>query len=146
VRGLVFVLQAKIALTVLPWCIPLLLFPAEFLAELGFPVPVPEIFFRLLGMAYLALVLGYWFGLQQLRAGTYPSTAVWVGILSNGGACTLLGTHGFQAAWSGWGTFAQIFMWASLAGTGAITAGLVVFGPCRAESSSAAAANESPAA
>ncbi len=59
-RDLDFVLRAKIALTVVAWCIPLLLFPASLLARLGFPIPTPDVFVRLLGMAYLAL--GYGFG------------------------------------------------------------------------------------
>ena len=128
-RGLDLVLRAKIALTMVAWCIPLLLFPASAFTALGFPAPTPEVFVRLLGMAYLALVLGYGLGLQQLRAGAYPQATVWVGILSNGGACGLLVLHAIQGAWSGWGALAQGFMWISLAGTGAITAGLVAFGP-----------------
>ena len=71
-------------------------------------------------------------GLGQLRRGVFPSPAVRVGIVSNGGACALLALHALQGAWSAWGGFAQLFMWAALAGTGAITAGLVAFGPCRA--------------
>ena len=127
--GLKVVLEAKIALTVLAWCIPLLLFPSSLLERLGFPSPSPEVFVRLLGMAYSALVLGYWFGLQQVRQGAYPMATVWVGILSNGGACALLVGHAATGAWSTWGGFAQASMWLSLIGTGSITAGLVFFGP-----------------
>ena len=127
-RGLDLVLQAKIALTVLAWCIPLLLFPAGLLEWLGFVVPEPRVFLRLLGMAYAALVLGYMLGLQQLRAGVFPAQAVRVGVLSNGGACALLVLYAVRGAWSDLGAFAQVFMWGSLLGTGAITLGLVVFG------------------
>ncbi len=141
-----FVLKAKIALTVVAWCVPLLFFPADLFVRLGFPSPTPEVFVRLLGMAYLALVLGYGLGLRQSQRGVYPAQAVWVGILSNGGACTLLVLHAAQGAWSGWGLLAQAFMWASLVGTGAITAGLVVFGPCRAITDRTAPAGRSPGA
>ncbi len=83
--GLARVLQAKIAITVLAWRGPLLTFPSDLFVQLGFPPPEPEGFVRLLGMAYLALTLGYWFGLQELRNGTYPAATVRVGIVSNGG-------------------------------------------------------------
>ena len=58
------VLFIKILLTVFIWCIPLLFYPATWLHWLGFPVPEPQIFLRLLGMAYTALVVGYCFGLR----------------------------------------------------------------------------------
>ena len=128
-RGLDVVLQAKIALTLVAWCVPLLLFPASLFERLGFPTPSPAVFLRLLGMAYLALVLGYALGLRQLRGGSYPAATVWVGVLSNGGACALLTLHALLGAWSEWGAFARLFMGGSLVGTGAITAGLLVFGP-----------------
>ena len=129
--GLSRVLAVKIALTVAVWCIPLLFFPSALLLSLGFPVPEPQIFLRLLGMAYIALVVGYCFGLKACAEGTYPAGVVWVGIVSNGGACLLLAIGAMLGVWAGWGTTAQAIMWASLLGTAAITAGLVWFGPGR---------------
>jgi hypothetical protein len=124
------VLAAKIVLTVLVWCIPLLLFPASVLRWLGFEVPEPPLFLRLLGMAYSALVIGYGFGLRESLRGVYPAASVWVGMVSNGGACLLLVIAAIQGAWAHWGVIAQSVMWGSLVGTGLITAGLIRFGPC----------------
>jgi hypothetical protein len=121
---------AKIVLTISAWCIPLLLLPASVLQWLGFPVPVPTIFLRLLGMAYAALVVGYAFGLRSALRRDYPAGAVWVGIVSNGGAFLLLCIAAMQATWASWGGFARLVMWVSVAGTGLITLGLVIFGPC----------------
>lgn len=125
------VLLAKIALTVAAWCVPLLLLPASLLEAMGFPVPEPRLFLRLLGMAYTALVVGYAFGLRSVRRGEYPEGVVWVGIVSNGGACLILLLAAALGTWSAWGGFAQVVMWGSLLGTGGITAGLVRFGLLR---------------
>ncbi len=125
------ILAFKIALTVAVWCIPLLLFPTTWLLALGFPVPEPQLFLRLLGMAYTALVVGYGFGLRAASRGAYPAGVVWVGIVSNGGACVMLAIGAAFGVWAAWGTIAQAIMWGSLLGTAAITAALVRFGPCR---------------
>jgi hypothetical protein len=130
-RALSRLLALKIALTLAVWCVPLLLFPPGWLAALGFPLPEPLLFLRLLGMAYLALVLGYAFGLGAARRGTYPAAVVWVGIVSNGGACLLLALAALAGTWASWGAIAPALMWASLFGTGAIAAGLVWLGPMR---------------
>jgi hypothetical protein len=129
--GLTRILAIKITLTVIVWCIPLLLFPTRLLLSLGFPVPEPQIFLRLLGMAYTALVVGYGFGLRASSRGSYPAGVVWVGIVSNGGACLLLAVGAMLGVWDSWGVVARAIMWSSLLGTGAIAVGLVVFGPCR---------------
>lgn len=127
-NALAQVLAVKIALTLSAWCVPLLLFPKPLLLWLGFPVPEPALFLRLLGMAYVALIVAYGFGLQAARRGEYPAGVVWVGVVSNGGACLLLGYFAWLDAWSDWGGFAQLVMWTSLLGTGAIAAALVKFG------------------
>lgn len=122
------VLTAKIVLTVTAWCIPLLFFPKSLLLWLGFAVPEPLVFLRLLGMAYAALVVVYGFGLLAALRGANAAGAVWVGIVSNGGACLWLISFCIGEGWSGWGAFAQIFMWGSLLGTGGITAALILVG------------------
>lgn len=122
------VLIFKIALTVAFWCVPLLFFPRWLLEQIGFPVPEPMIFLRLLGWAYVALVVGYGFGLAEVRRGRLPLAVIWVGVVSNGGAALLLAAHAASGTWSAWGTAAQINMWGSLVATGAITAGLVAEG------------------
>ena len=40
---LIRVLEFKIGLTVVFWCVPLLLFPSGLLNALGFPVPEPQV-------------------------------------------------------------------------------------------------------
>jgi hypothetical protein len=136
-KGLTRVLVAKIVLTLIVWCVPLLAFPASVLAWIGFPVPEPQLFLRLLGVSYTALVVGYAFGLGSLLRGSYPAGVVWVGIVSNGGAFAVLATAAWLGVWDAWGIGAQGVMFGSLVGTGAITAGLIAFGPCRSTSSEA---------
>ena len=128
--NLKLVLALKIFITVTAWCIPLLTFPAQWFVFLGFPAPQPEVFVRLLGTAYSALVVGYVIGYRKEQAGIYPSEAVWVGIASNGGATVVLIVCAFLGAWSAWGPLAQAYMWLSLASVALITVGLVIRGPC----------------
>ncbi len=134
-KALQYVLWFKIGLTFVAWCVPLLLFPGSVFITLGFPLPEPILFLRLLGMAYWALLVGYIFGLRSARSGHYPPEVVWVGIASNGGAFVLLAVAASLDAWLAWGTFAQIYMWGSMVGTGLVTLGLLAFGPLRKRSS-----------
>ena len=127
------VLVAKIIITISAWALPLLLFPIELLVFLGFPEPQPEIFIRLLGTAYSALVVGYLIGYQKSKSDSYPFEAVWVGIVSNGGATIVLSIAAFYGSWLSWGTFAQFYMWLSLLSVALITAGLIYYGPCRTD-------------
>ena len=127
-RALSWVLLSKIILTASLWSIPLLFFPASLLQWLGFPIPEPQLFLRLLGMAYLALLVGYVLGWRETRQNRYPEMVVWVGLVSNGGACVILVVAATLGLWSTWGAFAQGVMWTSLVGTGGIAMGLAVFG------------------
>ncbi len=122
------VFTAKIALTVVFWCVPLLLLPSASIESLGFPPQDSYLFMRLLGWAYLALCVGYAFGLQAARQGVRAAGPIWMGIVSNGGASILLLTFGIGGAWSSWGALAQGLMWGSAAATGLIALGLMVFG------------------
>ena len=122
------VLVAKVAMTACIWVAPLLCFPVSWLEALGFPVPEPVLFLRLLGMAYAALVVGYCAGLRELGRGDHPATVLRVGLVSNGGACLLLAWYGMAGAWAGWGWLARATMWTSLAATGGIAWGLWHFG------------------
>ena len=82
----------KIAATLLAWCFPLILLPATWLELAGFPEQETYMFVRMLGWAYLALCVGYWFGLQAALQGRRAMGPIWVGILSNGGAFFILST------------------------------------------------------
>ncbi len=118
----------KIGATVLFWCVPLIFFPAELLVALGFPPQPGYLFVRLLGWAYLALCVGYGFGLRDALRGLRAPGPIWVGIVSNGGACGWLLWHGVSGEWSRWGGFVQFVLWSSVAATAAITAGLYGYG------------------
>ena len=84
------VLITKIVLTAFAWCIPLLTFPARIFVRIGFPAPQPEVFLRLLGVSYGALIVAYSFGLYESIRGNYPKGIIWTGIISNGGASVIL--------------------------------------------------------
>ena len=57
---------------------------------LGIPAPQPILFIRLLGAAYLALIVGYIFGFNDLNQGKNIQDVIWVAIISNGMASIIL--------------------------------------------------------
>lgn len=118
----------KISATVLFWSVPLILFPHTLLEAAGFPSQASYMFVRMLGWAYLALCVGYGFGLKAALDGRRAAGPIWVGIVSNGGACIYLATYGFSGAWAGWGGMVQFVAWSSMVATATITVGLYVFG------------------
>ena len=135
-NSLALVFIFKIAATVVFWCLPLLLLPAAVLESLGFPPQPGYLFVRLLGWAYLALCIGYAFGLRAALQGQRAAGPIWVGIASNGGACAYLTYFGVAGAWSEWGGFVQVVLWSSVVATAAISAGLYFFGVRRPSSAS----------
>ena len=126
----------KIAATVVFWCIPLILFPSAVWEALGLPPQPSDMFVRMLGWAYLALCVGYAFGLRASLRGQRQMGPIWVGIVSNGGACAYLAYFGATGEWADWGGFVQLVLWSSVAATALITAGLYVFGVRGAEAPS----------
>ena len=124
--SIVFIM--KIAATVLVWCIPLILFPASVLEVAGFPEQQSYMFVRMLGWAYLALCVGYYFGLRASLEGKRLMGPIWVGVVSNGGACAYLLFYGVAGAWSEWGWFIQFVGWSSAIATALITVGLYAYG------------------
>ena len=126
-RGLRGLLKRKIAVTAIFWCLPLLTFPASWFVALGVPSPEPMLIARLLGAAYLALVIGYYAGLKGLARGESPLPVMHMGIASNGFAAALLAYFGATGAWSSWGFGANVFMWLSTVGAFSIAASLVRF-------------------
>jgi hypothetical protein len=128
VSGLSLVFIVKIGATILFWCIPLIIFPASVLEAVGFPPQPSYMFVRMLGWAYLALCVGYAFGLTASLRGERAAGPIWVGIVSNAGACAYLAYFGASGAWSAWGALAQVVLWSSVLATAAITAGLYAFG------------------
>lgn len=83
-------LLKKIAITLVFWCLPLLLFPGGWFVQVGFPAPEPLLFVRLLGAAYAALVAGYIDGLKGIAAGKDPTPTLRMGVCSNGLAFVIL--------------------------------------------------------
>lgn len=118
----------KILFTVCFWSIPLILLPIQCLNAIGFPAQSSYMFVRLLGWAYLALTIGYWFGYQDAKRGVRLMSIIWVGIVSNGGACLCLLYFGLSGQWSKWSAVMQSITWMSIIATAFITAGLIGFG------------------
>ena len=121
------VYRFKIIATVLFWCIPLLVFP-EKLSAFGFPKHETYLFVRLLGWAYLALCVGYFDGLRASMKGIKLMGPIYVGLVSNGGACLILLYYAICGAWEGWEIALQVIGWGSIGATFLITLGLYVFG------------------
>jgi hypothetical protein len=118
----------KIGATLLFWCLPLILLPASLLEAAGFPAQPTYMFVRMLGWAYLALCVGYAFGLAAALKGARLMGPIWVGIVSNGGACLYLLFYGLVGTWADWGLPLQVLAWGSLLATAFITWGLCRFG------------------
>eukprot|EP00127_Corallochytrium_limacisporum_P005431 Clim_evm43s204 gene=Clim_evmTU43s204 len=113
------VLQVKIVATMVAWSIPLILpLPAFVHSILG--LPEPSIFTKLLGVAYLALCVGYYKGLGDVRSGVRPTQTIYVGIVSNGGACVMILSNWLGGAMSDLGYIGQFYFLVSAAITGVI--------------------------
>lgn len=122
------VLIFKILATVMVWCVPLILFPVSLLQAIGFPEQPGYMFVRMLGWAYLALCVGYAFALKEALNGRRLMGPIWVGLVSNGGACAYLCFYGLSGAWSDWSAALQFIAWSSALATALITLGLYTFG------------------
>jgi hypothetical protein len=128
VKKLENTLLAKILITTALWCFPLICFPVYAYHWLGFKTVGPLIFLRLLGFAYLALLVAYAFAYRDARSGIYPANTVVVGVVSNFGALLVLSWGAVAGQWSEWGWLAQLYMWVSIFATAAISLALYVFG------------------
>lgn len=86
------------------------------------PAPRPEIWARLLGASFLALVVGYALGWRDhVLAGKDIRNVVIVGMVSNGVASATLWISGFVGVWAEWSLAARIYMWGSAVLTLSIT-------------------------
>jgi len=121
----VYLLKATLILKILltiGWSASLLFLSRTQFEKLGVPEPKPVLFTRLLGAAFLALLVGYALGLRDLCRGEMPVNTMLVGIVSNGLACVILVYFGFQGTWGKWGALRGYCMWGSTILTGLITA------------------------
>jgi len=84
------VLVFKIGVTVVLWAGPLLLFPVSLFETLMGEAPAPISYARLLGVAYLALIVNYAGGFVQATWGSIPWVTIWTGLVSNGGGLLML--------------------------------------------------------
>ncbi len=115
-KGLSFLLATKIVVTFFSWALPLIFFSEKFFLLFG-PVPQPILFIRLLGVAYLALVVGYSWGWVKSRQGEKVDEILWVGAVSNGGAFLTLSLNHYLEGWAEWTTLGQAYLWYSLVAT-----------------------------
>ncbi|MDM8556680.1 hypothetical protein QUF75_18295 [Desulfococcaceae bacterium HSG7] len=123
-KGLKGLFIRKITITAIFLCIPLLFFPSNLFESLGIPAPHPLIFTRLLGVAYLALIVGYYGGIKALDNNRNPLFAIDMGLVSNGAASLVFLYFGIMGGWSGWSIGAQVYMWLLLVGAFVITLNL----------------------
>ena len=130
---LAIILKVKVFFTLIFWSLPLLTFPASWFVRIGMPEPKPMLFLRLLGAAFLALVVAYTSGLCRLDRGDDVLNIVWVGITSNGLSSLILFLYGIAGAWKEWGPLARSYMWGSALVTASITLALVVAGLFRGD-------------
>ena len=84
------VLITKIVVTGLLSAAPFLFLPAVRLGAMTGAGPGGSTLFRLYGVAILALLIGYSFGLYGSIRGEFPWGAVAMGLVSNGGAAAVL--------------------------------------------------------
>ena len=110
-RALRGLLIRKIVITAIFLCIPLLFFPASLFEAMGIPVSQPLMFIRLLGVAYLALIVGYYEGIRALNRHQSPLFAINMGLMSNGLAFLVFLYFGVSGEWDDWGLGAEIYMW-----------------------------------
>jgi hypothetical protein len=126
--NLAAVIGAKIIITALFWCFPLLFAPPAVFIFLGIAVPEPMVFARLLGCAYLALLVAYAHGFFEARRDGRALPTVLIGVVSNGSASAFLAVYGGNGAWSAWPWSGQLYMWTSLLATSMLTIGLLYRG------------------
>jgi hypothetical protein len=122
-----WVLWGKVLFTVFGLILPLFLLSPDRFSSLGFLEPPPRLFARLLGAAFIALLVGYLLGLRDLSRGRDVRNVVRVGIVSNGLGCLVL-LVSLLSAETGLRPPALGLLWAAAAITGAITIGLVTAG------------------
>lgn len=80
----------KISVTFFLVALPFLFFPRSRLEQVTDVSATSTLFFRLYGVAILALLVGYAFGIPLAESGHFPRGVVCMGLVSNSGAAILL--------------------------------------------------------
>jgi hypothetical protein len=121
------VLAVKIVVTLAVWALPALLLPPPWFTYFGIPEPPIEhlVFVRLLGAAYVALVVGY--ALAWRTPARHPG-AILVGIVSNGLAAVVIVQVGAYGGFATWSTLGAIYIWGSAVLAGGIAVALAKTG------------------
>jgi hypothetical protein len=125
-KALAILLKSKIILTIAMWAIPLLIFPKSIFEWIGIPFPEPAIFLRLLGVSYIALCIGYGWGMVLLNRGENPFGILLMGMVSNGFACILIIFFGITGTYKDWSLLGKIYIYLSAGITGSITLLLIL--------------------
>jgi hypothetical protein len=121
------VLAVKIVLVLLFWILPLLLLPAGLFPELGIPTwtPAANVFLRLLGAGYLAIVIVETWGLFDA---THRSSAVLAGLASSAGASFVLWHDIFYGELWNWAVLGKVLVSIWLLLHGVFTIALIATG------------------
>ncbi len=116
-------LWIKIIGTLLGAALPMLLVPYSLYLWLGFPEQETMIFLRLYGLSTLALLVGYYGGIEVARRGQLPLGVLRMGLVSNAGQGLAIVIAGIAGVYNEWGFLAQAMMWA----LGLFTLGIAAF-------------------
>ncbi len=111
-NDIIRLLWIKIIGTLLGAALPMLLVPYSLYLWLGFPEQESMIFLRLYGLSTLALLVGYYGGIELARLGQFPLGALRMGLVSNAGQGLAIVTAGVAGVYNDWGFLAQAMMWA----------------------------------
>jgi hypothetical protein len=121
------VLAVKIVATTALWAAPALLLPTRWFPVFGIPEPpgAHVVVVRLLGAAYVALIVGY---ALAWRAPSRHPGAVLVGVISNGLAALVILRVGAAGGFETWPALGATYIWGSAAVTTGLATALVVTG------------------
>lgn len=125
-KALSILLKTKIIITTAMWAIPLLAFPKSIFEWIGIPFPEPALFLRLLGVSYIALCIGYGWGIVLLNRGENPLGILLMGMVSNGFAFIMIILFGILDSYSEWSLLGKFYIYLSAGLTGSITLLLIL--------------------
>lgn len=87
---LIIIIAIKIIVTLVLIAIPFLTLPMEKLDKISGMTAKSNTFYRLYGVAMVALLIGYASGIPLINQGVFPWGVAIMGIVSNGGVALLL--------------------------------------------------------
>ena len=117
----------KIGVTAIGLSVPLLLFPRRFFSDFDVSADA-MLFVRLLGVAYAALCVGYYGGIQLLDDKAALRYVIYMGLVSNGLAGLVFLIYGLMGRWSAYAIGLQVYLWLLVAGAFYMTLRLFYLG------------------